>query len=98
MTPSVQSPLALATFSNLKKSHFLREKPWGRGCRFRAPNERDPGAGTRFFTPISNGACFFSSHDHVSREELCPLLHVFISFLFTFSVVNVTLLKAPPAY
>ena len=64
--------------------------------RFRAPNERDPGAGTRLFTPISNGACFFSSH--VSREELCPLLHVFISFLFTFSVVIVTLLKVPPAY
>ena len=54
--------------------------------RFRAPNERHPGAGTKLFTPLSNGACFFSTH--VSREELCPLLHVFISFLFTFSVVK----------
>ena len=50
--------------------------------RFRAPNERDPGAGKRLFTPISNGACFFSSH--VSREELFSSLACihFVSFYF----------------
>ena len=38
------------------------------------------------------------SHLMYHERSFFPLLHVFISFLFTFSVVNVTLLKAPPAY